>query len=404
MGVTVIGVDGAALPDGSADVLEEARLVVGARRHLDAHAPDHARKLELGPFQPALNALTALSADEHGVVFASGDPGFFGVVRTLRERGIRCRVLPAISSVQQLMAKAGRSWDDVAVVSPQGRDITQALNVCRARPAVAVLTVRGAGPAQLGSGLDGWRRTLVVAEDIGGPNESLTTVDPAEAAARSWREPNIVLCLADPDTVPQRSWHAGGDPLPPEPGWALPEDEFSHRDGMVTASEVRAVALARLAPRPGTLVWDVGAGSGSVAVECARMGAATIAVESDEAQVVRLITNAAGHGVDVRVVEAAAPQALRGLPKPDAIFIGGGGSDVVAACAHAGATRVVAALTALDRVAGTRDALRYAGYQVEGVQLSASRLVDLPDGAPSLQPTQPVVLISGHRETSGEQS
>src|SRR5699024_10630607 len=108
-----------------------------------------------------------------------------------------------------------------------------------------------------------------------------------------------------------------------------PEDEFSHRDGVITESEVRAVALAKLAPRPGALVWDVGAGCGSVAVECARLGAAAIAVESDEAQTVRMITNAARHGVDVRVEEGEAPQALRQLPRPDAVFVGGGGSEVV---------------------------------------------------------------------------
>ncbi|GAA2821206.1 precorrin-6y C5,15-methyltransferase (decarboxylating) subunit CbiE [Saccharopolyspora taberi] len=402
MSVTVIGIDGGPLPEGSAEALASARLVVGARRHLDAHAPEHARRLELGPFQPALNALAALSGDEHAVVFASGDPGFFGVVRTLREHGVRCGVLPGASSVQQLMARAGRSWDDVAVISPQGGDIGAALNVCRARPAVVVLSARGAGPAQLGSGLEGWRRTLIVGEDLGGPNEAVTTVDPAEAARRTWREPNVVLCLAEPDAVPRRSWFAGGEPLPPESGWALHEDEFSHRDGMLTSSEVRAVALAKLAPRPGTLVWDVGAGSGSVAVECARLGAASIAVESDEAQVVRLITNAAGHGVDVRVAEGAAPQALRELPRPDSIFVGGGGADVVTACAHAGATRVVVALAALDRVGTTRDALRNAGYEVSGVQLSASRLVELEDGAASLKPTDPVVLISGHRKGEHE--
>ncbi|GAA4829442.1 precorrin-6y C5,15-methyltransferase (decarboxylating) subunit CbiE [Saccharopolyspora rosea] len=403
MAVTVIGVDGGALPRGSAEVLESARLVVGGRRHLDAHAPEHVRTLELGPLEPALNALSSLAGDESGVVLASGDPGFFGAVRALRERGIHCSVLPATSSVQQLMARVGRSWDDVTVVSANGRDLRQAVNVCRARQAVIVLTAPGAGPAQLGSGLEGWRRTMIVAEDLGGPHEALVTLEPAEAAKRTWREPNIVLCLADLDAVPHRGWHAGGEPLPPASGWGLAEDEFSHRDGRIVGAEVRAVALAKLAPRPGALVWDVGAGCGSVAVECARLGAASIAVESDETQVVRLITNAAGHGVDVRVEEGTAPQALRELPRPDAIFVGGGGADVVTACAHAGASRVVVALTALDRIAATRDSLRSAGYDVEGVQVSASRLADLPDGSARLAASTPVVLVTGRKDAAKEQ-
>ncbi|MFC7340744.1 precorrin-6y C5,15-methyltransferase (decarboxylating) subunit CbiE [Saccharopolyspora griseoalba] len=398
MAVTVIGVDGGPLAPGGAEALEQARLVVGGRRHLDAYAPEHARRVELGPLEPALNALGSLSGDEHGVVLASGDPGFFGAVRALRERGVRCTVLPATSSVQRLMARAGRSWDDVTVVSAHGRDLTAAINVCRARSAVAVLTAPKAGPAQIASGLSGWRRTMIVGEDLGGPNESVVTVDPAEAAKRTWFEPNVVLCLAEADEVPPRGWMAGGEPVPPATGWALSEDEFSHRDGMITKAEVRAVALSKLAPRPGALVWDVGAGSGSVAVECARMGAATIAIEKDEAQAVRMVTNAAGHGVDVRIEEGEAPQALRDLPKPDSIFVGGGGTEAVTACAHAGASRVVVALAALDRVGPTRETLRSAGYGVEGVQIGAARLSELPDGSSRMEAANPVVLITGTKK------
>ena len=127
------------------------------------------------------------------------------------------------------------------------------------------------------------------------------------------------------------------------------------------------------------------------------MGAAVIAVESDENQIVRLLSNAAVHGVDVRIEEGKAPRALRELPKPDAIFVGGGGTEVITACAHVGASRVVVALAALDRVTSTRDVLRSAGYEVEGVQLSASRMTDLPDGSSRLEAVNPVLLVCGQR-------
>ncbi|MBA8823318.1 precorrin-6Y C5,15-methyltransferase (decarboxylating) [Saccharopolyspora lacisalsi] len=394
MTVTVIGIDGGPLPDGAEEALHSARLVVGSRRHLEAHVPEGTRTLELGPFDPAMNALSSLAAGELGVVFASGDPGFFGVLRTLRERGVRCSVLPATSSVQQLMARVGRSWDDVTVVAAYEGDLSRAANVCRARPAVVVLTSPGAGPAQLGTALRGWRRSLTVGEQLGGTHERLSTVSPEEAAERAWQEPNVVLCMSDPDAVPRRGWFAGGEPVPPD-GWALDESEFSHRDGTITKAEIRAVAVAKLAPRPGVLVWDVGAGSGSVAIECARLGAATIAVESDESQSVRMVTNAAGHGADVRIEEGTAPKALRELPKPDAVFVGGGESEVTTACAYAGASRIVVALTTLDRVAVTREILGGAGYRVEGVQLSANRITEPPESR--LEAAEPVVLISGVR-------
>ena len=126
---------------------------------------------------------------------------------------------------------------------------------------------------------------------------------------------HVVLCLADEGAVPARSWIAGGEPVPPT-GWALGEAEFSHRDGMITKSEVRALALARLAPGPGRLVWDLGAGSGSVGVECARFGAAVVAVERDAAQCARLMANASAHQVDVRVIEGQAPAVLQVYPNP----------------------------------------------------------------------------------------
>ncbi|WP_017974080.1 precorrin-6y C5,15-methyltransferase (decarboxylating) subunit CbiE [Actinopolyspora halophila] len=401
MTVTVIGVDDGPLPEGAAEVLNSAELVVGSRGQLRALAPEGTRTVELGSFGPALSALSALAGDETGVVLASGDPGFFGAVRALRDKGLRCAVLPALSSVQRLMARVGRSWDDATVVSARVGGARRALNVCRARSAVVVLTTSGAGPAQLGAGLRGWRRTLVVGEDLGGEHERVTTVEPAEAAERTWLEPNVVFCVTDPDAVPERGWHGGGEPVPP-PGWALPEEEFSHREGTITGSEARAVALAGLAPRPGCLVWDVGAGSGSVAVECARMGAASIAVESDEAQVVRLVSNATAHGVDVRVVEGAAPGVLRELPKPDSVFVGTSDPEVLTACAHVGAERLVLASNELDRVGASRDVLRNAGYRVDGVQLAANRMSELEDGSARLAARDPVVLLRAFR-TADEQ-
>jgi precorrin-6Y C5,15-methyltransferase (decarboxylating) len=400
MAITVIGVDGGTLAPGGAELVAKATLVVGGRRHLDRHAPDGVKTVELGPLADALIQLPAYAGDkapEDAVVLASGDPGFFGVLRSLRAAGISVAVLPAVSSVQRVMALAGRQWDDVAVVSAHGRDIGPALNVCRTHRAVVVLTGPGAGPAELGAGLRGWRRNLLVAENIGGPTEQVSTMEATAAADREWREPNIVLCLPESDPVPEPSWRAGGLRIPPEQGWALEEDEFAHRDGMVTKAEVRALALARLAPRPGTLVWDVGAGSGAVGVECGRLGSAVIAVERDPGQCVRIVANAARYGVDVRLEDGEAPEVLAGLPTPDAVFVGGGGPNVVRACAEAGASRIVVALASLDRFALSRDALRAGGYEVDGCQLTSARLVDLPGGTSRLTGTNPVLLLWGTR-------
>ncbi|MFB9433589.1 precorrin-6y C5,15-methyltransferase (decarboxylating) subunit CbiE [Streptoalloteichus tenebrarius] len=400
MTVTVVGIDGDALPPAASAVVERAEVVVGDRERLARHAPDGALAVGLDPLPPALDEVErAAGAGQPVAVLVAGDPGLDVVLRALRARGLRPAVVPTVSTVRRLLARLGRPADDVVVVSAHGRDATRALNVCRARPSVAVLTAPGAGPAEIGAGLVGWRRTLVVVEDLGGERERVVSVDPEEAARRTWSDPGVLLCLADPDALAPLAWHAGGEPTPPAGGWALPEDAFAHRDGMVTPAEVRAVALARLAPRPGELVWDVGAGSGAVAVECARMGAAVIAVERDPVQCVRVVANAGTHQVDVRVVEDEAPRGFAGLPRPDAVFVGGGGPEVVAACADLGADRVVVALSAFDRLGSTRDVLRAAGYQVAGCQISVSRMAELsgdPTGATTgLTATNPVFLIWG---------
>lgn len=385
MSLTVVGLDGAALPPGAARALAGARVVLGAPHQLSA-VPVPPSATVLGPTE-----LDRLAEASPAVVLASGDPGFFGVVRALRRRGLHPVVLPARSSVARAFALLGRSWDDVAVVSAHGRALRPALNVCRAHPAVAVLTGPGAGAGEILAGLAGWRRTVLVAEDLGGPEERLRRFEGGPL-----RDPHLVLCLADEHAVPARGWIAGGEPVPPASGWALGEAEFSHRDGMITKSEVRALALARLAPGPGRLVWDLGAGAGSVGVECARLGAAVLAVERDPVQCARVVANASAHRVDVRVVEGQAPAVLSDLPEPDAVFVGGGGPEVVRAAAHA-SPRVVVALAAVDRLAPCRAALREAGHQVDGVQLVASRFAELPDGSVRLAATNPVLLLWGWR-------
>ncbi len=283
----------------------------------------------------------------------------------------------------------------MSVVSALGRDFAAAVNVCRARPAVAVVTGPGAGPAELAAELDGWRRTLVILEDFGGPAEKLSIVDTTEAAQRDWQLPNTVLCLADLEAVGTDAWLAGGEIIPPADGWALGEDRFAHREGVSTPPELRALALAKLAPRRGTLIWDVFAGSGALGIEAARLGAAVLAIECDQGLCVRIVANASAHNVEIRLVEGDLPAVLLGLPRPDAIFIGTARSDVVRRCASAGASRIVVVINELESLGPARDALTDNGYTVEGCHLSAAPLEGLPNGAAAIGPATSSFLLWG---------
>src|SRR5215468_11187089 len=220
--ITVVGMDGSPLTPQAEAALRSATLVVGGRRHLAAlptlaaarsGAGDvaavglpgaGARTVVLGELAPALDALAAHDGD--AVVLASGDPGFFGIVRALRGRGLACAVLPAVSSVAAAFARAGLPWDDAAVVSAHGRDPRPALNVCRAHPKVAVLTGPGCGPAEIGAALAGWDRRLIVCAHLGSDAERVTECSPADAARRAWENPNVVLVLGMASDPAHPSW------------------------------------------------------------------------------------------------------------------------------------------------------------------------------------------------------
>jgi precorrin-6Y C5,15-methyltransferase (decarboxylating) len=389
--VTVIGCDGRPPGPDASRALAEAATVIGARRHLEAvPIPETAERVELKQLDETLDAISARPG--RTVVLASGDPGFFGIVRALRARGITPAVIPAVSSVALAFARIGLDWLDALVVSAHGRDPAKALAAALAHPKAAILTAPGTA-RELARPLLAAGKTVYAAERLGTPGERLT--DLGAEPAREPADPNVLISL-DQDARSEYRWLAGHQGAPP--GWALPEDAFDHRDSMITKAEVRALVLARLGPGPGRTVWDVGAGSGSVAVECARFGAHVIAVEADRDQCQRIQYNASKHKVRVQLQHGRAPEALEDLPPADAVFAGGGDHAVLgAAIQYANPERIVVTLAAVSRVAETAALLTAHGYQADGVQLQASRLSPLPNGQLRLAAENPVFVLWGQR-------
>ncbi len=423
MTVTVIGCDGSPLTPAAARALAGASVVAGARRQLaSVSVPPAASVIVIRQLDTALDAICA--AHGPAVVLASGDPGFFGIVRALRARAATPVVLPAVSSVALAFARLGLDWADALVLSAHGRDLRPVLAAALAHPKAAILTGPPEATAgQLRNALLAAGRTVYAAERLGTPDERVhdLTADPAAAVT----DPHVLICLDPAAPEPAAPEPAAPEPAAPDPtahgpmappsparwlaghqgapaGWALPEAGFEHRDSMITKAEVRALVLARLGPGPGRTVWDVGAGSGSVAVECARFGAWAVAIESDDAQCARIRRNAAAHGVRLQVVAGRAPDVLAGLPAPDAVFAGGGDGDVLAGAVKAGEPdRVVVTLASVDRVRGVADLLTGAGYAAEGTQLQASRLAELPGGSLRLAAVNPVFVIWAARPRTG---
>ncbi|MDG9727219.1 MULTISPECIES: precorrin-6y C5,15-methyltransferase (decarboxylating) subunit CbiE [unclassified Streptomyces] len=368
--VTVIGWDGSPLTAAARSALGAATLVAGAAHHLALpEVPPAAERIRLGSV--ALAARRVAAHRGTAVVLADGDPGFFGVVRTLRdpEFGLEVEVVPAVSSVATAFARAGMPWDDAHVVVAHPRTLRRAVNVCRAHTKVAVLTSPGAGPAELGLLMEGVHRTFVICEELGTTRERVTVVTSDKAADHTWRDPNVVIVVGGsvgPGTATDGAgWIAGRDPAAGPRGWALPAEAYGAGLGEGETDLLRTAQLARLGPRLGDLVWDIGCGSGAFATEAARAGAAVIAVDRAQDACARTEATARHFGAQLQIVHGTAPHVLEDLPEPDVVRVGGGGAAVVSAVADRRPQRIVAHAATRDAAELVGRDLTEHGYRVE---------------------------------------
>ncbi|TWD19441.1 precorrin-6Y C5,15-methyltransferase (decarboxylating) [Streptomyces sp. T12] len=374
--VTVIGWDGSPLTDAAQAALGAATLVAGAAHHLAlSEVPATAERIRLGSVALAARRIAAHRGT--AVVLADGDPGFFGVVRTLRapEFGLEVEVVPAVSSVATAFARAGMPWDDAEVVVAHPRTLRRAVNVCRAHTKVAVLTSPGAGPAELGLLMEGVHRSFVICEELGTEREQVTVVTSDKAADHTWRDPNVVIVIGGPVAAGDSGgWLAGRGPASGPRGWTLPAEEYGGALGEGEQDVLRTGQLARLGPGLGDLVWDIGCGSGAFATDAARAGAAVIAVDSDPRACARTDAAARRHGVQMQIVHGTAPQVMENLPEPDVVRVGGGGAAVVSAVADRRPQRIVTHAATRDAAELIGRNLTEHGYRVECALLQSVEL------------------------------
>ncbi|WP_209022043.1 precorrin-6y C5,15-methyltransferase (decarboxylating) subunit CbiE [Nocardioides sp. 503] len=328
--VVGLGADGwPGVPEDTRRLVLEAPVVLGGARHLGLlpAVPGQERVSWPSPLREGLPGLLQRYAGREVVALASGDPLVSGIGSTLV--GLlgadAVRVVPAMSSVALARARMGWPAESVEVVSVVGRDAHAVLRTLAPGHRVLVLSSDASTPAEVAGLLvsSGYGASaLTVLGDLGSADESRR-----DGIAESWTGASpalnvLALTLLGPVVGPR----TGG----------LPDEAFEH-DGQLTKRDLRASALARLAAQPGQLLWDVGAGAGSVGIEWMRAHPTcdAIAVEADAARAERVRGNAERLGVPaLRVVHGRAPDALDGLPAPDAVFVGGGATvpGVVAAC------------------------------------------------------------------------
>lgn len=324
LSVIGIGEDGhAGLGDEARRRIGEAAVVFGGKRHLalaQAAISGEARPWPT-PFDAGMAEVLALRGTKV-CVLASGDPFLHGVGVTLaRHVSVdEMHVIPAPSAFSLAASRLGWALQDVETISLHGKPIERIRPLLQRGRRILALTSDEHAPsiiaafmAEHGFGLS----TVTVLEALGGPEERIRKTSAAPFDLENINPLNVLAIEAD----------SNSEGLPLTPG--LPDGSFEH-DGQITKREIRAITLSALAPRRGERLWDIGAGSGSIAIEWMltdpSLGA--IAIEADAVRAERLRHNASALGVPaLTIVQGTAPDALAGLPRPDAIFIGGGGSE-----------------------------------------------------------------------------
>lgn len=396
MRVTLAGLGCGGMSGATGEVREalaRADCVIGAARLLE-RLPEGVTPRRESAARPGeiLERLLAARCESACVLY-SGDTGFYSGARLLlpllEEQGIEAQVLPGVSSVQCLAARLGRPWQDWTLCSAHGVECDAVAAVCRGRPA-CFLTGGVLDPAALCRRLEEaglGDLPVAVGENLSYPEERITKGTAAEFGKRRFAPLSVLLAEAAP-VCPRRT-----------PG--IPDGDFLRGGVPMTKQEVRAAALAKLAVRPEDICWDVGAGTGSVSVELALQAKAVWAVERDGEALDLLRANRARFCAwNLRVAEGCAPEALAGIPAPDAVFVGGSGGElpgILQAIHRANPmARVCVSAIALETAHDALECLTALGYETEIVQIAVSRAKSA--GRLHLLLAQnPVLLLTGVR-------
>ncbi len=329
-----IGDDGmAGVASSALERIRQAEILIGPEKTLRQVADSSAQRLIVGTDFAEMEAVIAEHPDRRIVVLAGGDPLFYGMARYLWDRfgKDRFEVVPHVSTMQLAFARVKESWDDAYLADLSSRPLERIIERVRSSAKAGLFTTEQVTPqdvaqALLDRGLDYF--TCYVCENLGAPDERVTAAGLEEIARQKFSVLNVMILVRKPE-VPDRPLDMQGRRLFGNPDEAFLQNQ--PKRALLTPAEIRSWALAELDLGPSSLVWDVGAGSGSVAIEAAQIAhhGRVFAIEMDPDDVELIQANARRFGVDnLRPILGQAPAAWEDLPDPDGIFIGGTGRQV----------------------------------------------------------------------------
>ncbi|MBQ48488.1 MAG: cobalamin biosynthesis bifunctional protein CbiET [Zetaproteobacteria bacterium] len=407
--ITVIGIgdDGCSgLSSKAHGAVTRAQVLVGGRRHLEFFPQfDGELICYQDGWKTAMDRLVELSGENNIAVLASGDPLFFGVGQLLVKKvgAEYLEFIPQPTSIQWAFARIGERWDDAGVVSVHGRSMGGFVSRLRYQDKVAVFTDEEHSPARIAARMLEYSENhwdAVVCENIGGYDERIRSFSLDElAAAQDISSLNVLILKRQPN-----------EPVKPMIGF-LPEEEFAKRvpkKGLITKREVRLLSLGFMRIKSDSVIWDLGAGSGSVAIEAGRLAynGKVFAVEVDPEGVGICEENVRRHGCDhVDVIAGRAPEVFPELDDPDCVFIGGSKGSLREMISQSwqrlslGGSLVVNAVT-LENVIEAKEGFKEVGVVPELVQVQVSRGKPLAGKYTKYEALNPIHIFAATKEVA----
>ena len=402
--VTIIGM-GMTLEDVTAkhlEIIDKADTLVGGKRLLDLFKESRARQKVIGKdVDGVIRFVKNERKKKRVVVLASGDPMFYGIGRRMLDAigAKNTLIYPNISSIAAAFARIKEPWDDVFVISLHGRENESGLfKALEENDKIAVFTDPKNNPARLAARLlenQFFNYQICVLEALGSKSEKVNWYTLAEAAKKTFADPNMVVLKRSPNPAEdQKRLFLGA-----------PDSWYDHHRGLITKSEIRAITLSKLHLAADHILWDLGAGSGSVSMEASLIikNGKIFAVEKNSDRVEHIKNNKKRFGIgNLKVIQAELPQGLAKLPHPDRIFIGGGGrqlkSIITAATQYLKPKGVMVINTVLiPNVEAARETLEKQDFSTEIIQVQINRSRQMPWAA-RMEAMNPVWIITGMRK------
>jgi precorrin-6Y C5,15-methyltransferase (decarboxylating) len=382
-----MGSDGlAGLTQRARDSILSAELVLASDNTLSLMPELKAERFRIGTnLQEVIRSLEA-NAAKRMVIVAGGDPLFYGVARYLCDRlgKDRFEVLPHVSSMQLAFARIKESWEEAYLTNLATHPLDEVIDRIRTAEIVGLFPSETEGPATiarqlLARGLDYFR--AYVCENLGAPDERVTQGELADVQGLEFSPLSVMILKRKPgrpDVLPlakrEKRFRLFGNP----------DDVFAQsrpKSGLITQAEVRALSLAQLDIQPGRVVWDIGAGSGSVAIEAAQLAnpGTVYAIEQDAADYHLILANAQTFGVrNLKAIHGTAPAVFADLPSPDAVFVGGTSHEVgrlleAAYTALRPSGRLVVNVATLESLGTTYATLKSLAGHVEVLLINVAR-------------------------------